>query len=154
MYGHAQRKEWILANADALASNGTVCGVVTEMMVSQRPGMFDYGGYRYGYDCRNDSDGRIEVKTTIYPLMDDTLRIQSYQGKKGFFDYLLIIDGFNNREFKIPHDEFFKHVGDRKEIRWASCYNKHRSIQERNTTFLLKYETEASKLRWQHKETA
>ena len=70
------------------------------------------------------------------------MRIQSYQHKRGLFDYIQIIDGNSNRMFMVPHDEFFAIVGDRVEFHWSASYNETDKVRVEHTEMLLKHEYE------------
>ena len=78
---------------------------------------------------------KVEVKSTISPQgRGTTLRIQSYVHKKGEFDYIHIIDGFNDKHFFIPHDDWFDFIGTTDMFYWDVDYGTR---QKANTEFLL-----------------
>ena len=134
---HATVK-WIIKNAKKLATIGTIYGCITEIRAAE-----DAGGdfvNKKGYDYTHPTLGKVEVKCTIAVQRGANLRIQSFQGKRNLFDWIEIIDGHNNRKFRIKHDDWFEYVGVSTEFIWSSTYNKTNSVMPANGAFLLKYE--------------
>ena len=138
MYSFQDRIQWIKNNAELLAAHGTVSGVVIEMIAGTQPGRVFVNGNGFDHLCEMHS--KVEVKSTVCP-QGKYFRIQNFQGKFGKFDHMHIIDGVNNREFIIPHNDWFDHVGDTNtEFHWSVSYNKTDNVRIDNTDFLLKYE--------------
>jgi hypothetical protein len=85
-----------------------------------------------------------EVKYTISIQPNNVLRIGGLKSKEGMSDNLLIIDGVNNRTFRIPTQIFFDNAdlnhGDNIEFRWSCSYNETDKNKIKNTNLLLKYE--------------
>lgn len=138
MYNYENIVEWIRNNPEFLASHGTVAGIVIEMIASSQPGRKFVNGNGFDYLC--EVNNKVEVKSTVCP-QGKCLRIQNFQGKYGKFDHMHVIDGVNNREFIVPHNAWFDHVGDtHTEFHWSVSYNESDKVRVNNTNFLLKYE--------------
>lgn len=137
MFSLEDRAQWVRDNAEFLANHGTVSGIISEMIAASQPGRCFVNGNGYDYVC--EKYNKVEAKSTVCPQGKE-LRIQSFQGKFGKFDHLHIIDGVNNREFMIPHDDWFEWVHNLLEYRWSASYNMTDRVRIRNTDFLLKYE--------------
>lgn len=121
--------------------SGTMYAMIVEKMSA------DYDGDRFvgatGYDQINDkTKDTTETKTTRSPLRKTKdFRIGSIMGKQGLFKYLKIIETYNNRVFRIPHDVFFNEaLINSGEFRWSATYNKSDKVRPENTQLLLKYE--------------
>ena len=137
MYSFEDRIRWIIDNAEFLAAHGTVAGVVIEMIACTQPGRVFVDAN--GFDSLCETHSKVEVKSTVCP-QGKALRIQNFQGKFGKFDHMHVIDGVNNREFIVPHDDWFDCVKDTTEFHWSVSYNKTDNVRIDNTNFLLKYE--------------
>tara|TARA_B100000809_G_C14980754_1_gene474441 strand:- start:475 stop:945 length:471 start_codon:yes stop_codon:yes gene_type:complete len=100
-----------------------------------------------GFDVLVDGE-RHELKYTYKLQGKSTLRVGGLKSKPGKCDFIVIIDGLNNRTFKIPADIFFDkekyderfNVGVNVEFRWSGSYNEKDKVQIENTNLLLKYE--------------
>lgn len=139
MYSFEDRIQWIRDNAEFLASHGTVAGIIIEMIAATQPGREFVNGNGYDYLC--ETYNKVEAKSTVCP-QGKYLRIQNFQSKRGKFDYMHVIDGVNNREFFIPHDDWFDHIGNENgEFHWSVSYNLTDKVRVDNTAFLIKYET-------------
>lgn len=138
MYSFEDRVHWIKENAEFLASHGTVAGVVIEMIAATQPGRAFVNGNGFDYVC--ETYDKVEAKSTVCP-QGKYLRIQHFQSKHGKFDHIHVIDGVNNREFIVPHDDWFEYVGEENgEFHWSASYNDTDKVRVDNTKFLLKYE--------------
>jgi hypothetical protein len=98
----------------------------------------------HGYDgIVEDTDMKVEVKFTGRPMNpngnNNTLRIQSFQQKRGLFDFMHIVDGYNGKEYVIPALAWWKHVGNREEFHWSASDNATDGIQPLNTKFLRSF---------------
>ena len=136
-------RQYVLDNIDALLENGTLYSCIVERMSA------DYDGDIFvdtkGHDQMNESTGvRKEVKNTNSIQNGTNFRIQSFEGKRGQFDVLKIIDSLNNRIFEIPHDVFFAEKEGYGEFRWSATYGQNdkskRGVRPENTQLLLRYE--------------
>jgi hypothetical protein len=137
MFALEERVRWVRENAEYIASAGATSGFIIENMVAAQPGRQYVDGKGVDYLCEQYQ--RVEVKSTV-KKQGSVLRVQHYQGKRGRFDHLHLVDGITGREFMIPHDDFFNHVGNREEFKWSVSYNKNDRAQRDNTNFILKYE--------------
>jgi len=85
-----------------------------------------------------------EVKYTNCIQPNNVLRIGGLKSKEGRSDNLVIIDGINNRTFRIPTQIFFDEAdlnyGANVEFRWSGSYNETDKNKIKNTNLLLKYE--------------
>ena len=137
MFAFENRLRWVLENAEYIASAGNTSGFIIENIAAAQPGRQYVDGKGLDYLCEQYQ--RVEVKSTV-KRQGSVLRIGSYQGKRGRFDHIHLIDGITGREFMIPHDDFFNHVGDDKEFHWSVSYNMKDRAKRENTNFILKYE--------------
>ena len=137
MFAFEDRVRWVLENAEYLASDGTTSGIIIEKIAADRPGRQYVDGKGLDYLC--EEYRRVEVKSTV-KRQNNVLRIQHYQGKKGRFDHIHLIDGISGRNFMVPHDDFFSYVGDASEFHWSVSYNTTDNARRENTNFILKYE--------------
>jgi hypothetical protein len=136
VYDLQSRIQWVKDNPEVFASYGTSAGLIIER-IAAGDRFCDENGYDY-----IDSDlGKVEVKSTCVP-QGKSLRIQSYVGKWGLFDYLEVIDGYNNRRFIVPHDVWFEYVDRNDMFWWSVSYNQTDKTQMGNTQFLLQYEVD------------
>lgn len=94
-----------------------------------------------GYDGIINGE-KYEVKFTNYIMPNGYLRINSCNyNKKGFFDYMTVIDGLNDMVFRIPHNMWYSRadfVGP--EFHWSSTYNKYDRQKISNTKLLLEHQ--------------
>lgn len=97
----------------------------------------------HGYDGIIDTDLKVEVKYTGRPMNpkgnNNILRIQSFQQKKGLFDFMHIVDGYNDKEYEIPAVAWWDHVGNLKEFHWSASDNATDKVQRLNTQFLRSF---------------
>lgn len=126
---------------EKLVSDPTVRGIIAQHLSAA----YDNEEYvdETGYDQYNPVTGmKTEVKYTCYVMNNGYMRIQSIKKKKGLCDFVKIIDGISNREFKIPHDEFFNRgsMDKQGQFTWSSTYNKKDKKRVENTKLLLQYE--------------
>jgi hypothetical protein len=85
---------------------------------------------------------KYEVKFTNYIMRNGYLRINSCNyNKKGFFDYMTVIDGFNDMVFRIPHNTWYERADFCEgEFHWSSTYNKYDRQKISNTKLLLEHQ--------------
>jgi hypothetical protein len=126
---------------EALVAERVVCG----------EGFVDAHGYdgiidTYEVDTFGGSDFtdlKVEVKYTGRPMNpggnNNLLRIQSFQQKKGLFDVMHIVDGYNGKEYEIPAVAWWDHVGNLKEFHWSASDNATDRVQRLNTQFLRSF---------------
>ena len=136
-------RQYVLDNIDTLLDNGTLYSCIVERMSA------DYDGDKFvdknGYDQINENtEVRKEVKNTNSIQNESNFRISSFEGKRGEFDIIKIIDSLNNRVFEIPHDVFFAEKEDGGEFRWSATYGQNdkskRGVRPQNTELLLRHE--------------
>ena len=139
MYSLQDRINYVKNNPEIFATNGTSAGLIIERMA---------GGTNFvdeeGYDYFDLVLGRVEVKSTCIP-QGKNMRVQKYVGKRGKFDHIHIIDGYNNREFIIPHDDWFEYVDEADMFWWSVSYNATDRARRGETEFLLQYEVTNAK---------
>lgn len=132
--------EWSKTNIDKLMSHSTIQSIVVEMMVAEK------NNWRYvdgnGYDHLDENNLRIETKVTSSVQQGRYLRVGNIESKKNKCDVIQIIDRRSNREFRIPHDVFFKRACLSRGQFWWSADYIHWKLTEisHNTTLLLEYE--------------
>lgn len=136
-------RQYVLDNIDTLLDNGTLYSCIVERMSA------NYDGDKFvdenGYDQINENTGvKKEVKNTNSIQNGANFRIQSFEGKRGQFDIIKIIDSLNNRVFEIPHDVFFAEKEDGGHFRWSATYGQNdkskRGVRRQNTELLLRHE--------------
>ena len=153
-YSRDAVRRYLIDNADTLLDTGTLYSCIVERMSA------DYDGDKFvdknGYD-QVDEDTKLttEVKCTNEIQNPDgsaNFRIQSYEHKRGLFNFMKVIESVNNRVFRIPHDDWFAHLDETQgpdregkgEFRWSATYGQNdkskRGVRPENTQFLLKYE--------------
>ena len=142
-YSRDAVRRYVLDNIDTLLDNGTLYSCIVERMSA------DYDGDKFvdknGYDQINENTRvRKEVKNTNSIQNESNFRIQSFEGKRGEFDIIKIIDSLNNRVFEIPHDVFFTEKEGYGEFRWSATYGQNdkskRGVRPQNTELLLRHE--------------
>ena len=136
MFSAKSRENFIKSNAKEMAMCGTTSGQLLEKMAAKlMNGTWIPGNLPFDYILPNGK--KVEVKSTISPQgkgIGTRLRIQSYLHKKDKFDYIHIIDGFNDKHFFIPHDDWFDFIGTTDMFYWDVDYGTR---QKANTEFLL-----------------
>ena len=137
MFTFQDRVKWVQDNAEYLASDGTTAGIILEKIAAAKPGRQYVDGKGLDYVC--EQYRRVEVKSTV-KRQGSALRIQHYQGKRGRFDHIHVIDGISGRNFMIPHDVFFSYVGNAEEFHWSVSYNTEDNARQANTNFIQTYE--------------
>tara|TARA_B100000287_G_C20378515_1_gene680566 strand:+ start:217 stop:669 length:453 start_codon:yes stop_codon:yes gene_type:complete len=127
------------ALADAIANDNKLQGLLIERQ------FFELVGGEFTNS--NGYDGLVkgkkhEVKYTKYIKPGGYLRINSCNyNKKGFFDYMTVIDGLNDMLFSVPHDEWYARGHfNKSEFEWSSTYNKSDKLKVNNTKLLLEYQ--------------
>lgn len=140
-YTQEELRDYLLEGAlDRLLNDSKFKALIVERKVAEDVGHTFVNST--GHDDRCVNGVRYETKYTDYLLSGTTLRIGSAgENKRGGFDFIRIIDGFNKRIFLIPHDEYFsrgKFYGN--EFRWSGRYNERDKVQVGNTSLLLEYE--------------
>lgn len=128
---------FINANIETLADDPLVVAVICERVAASKAGRVHKPATGYDYIC--DTYKKVEVKTTLVEQQGRNLRIQAFKKKRNLFDHLHIIDALNDREFIIPHNDWFKFIGNAGEFRWAVNY-KNDTVRRSETAFLLNYE--------------
>jgi len=102
-----------------------------------------------GFDIQRPNNILDELKYTGSIQGKSVLRVGGLTNKEGKSDYIVIIDGVNNRTFRIPTHIFFA-FADLKtsktststttEFHWSVSYNKNDNVKRENTKLLLQYE--------------
>lgn len=136
-YSREARIKYITENIEALADDPLMTAVICERIAASKAGRVHKPAAGYDYIC--ETYKKVEVKTTLVEQHGRNLRIQSFKKKRNLFDYLHIIDALNNREFIIPHNDWFKFIGNIGEFRWAVNYEND-TVRRSETAFLLNYE--------------
>jgi hypothetical protein len=98
-----------------------------------------------GYDVELPNGILDEIKYTASIQGKSTLRVQGLATKEGKCDNIVIIDGINNRTFRVPTHIFFAFANltiskDKVEFHWSVSYNKNDDVKPENTELLLQYE--------------
>tara|TARA_X000001316_G_C920407_1_gene34599 strand:+ start:940 stop:1425 length:486 start_codon:yes stop_codon:yes gene_type:complete len=102
-----------------------------------------------GFDVERPNKILDELKYTGTVQGKSALRVGGLTNKEGKSDNIVIIDGVNNRTFRIPNHIFFNfaHLTISKtktstttEFHWSVSYNKNDKVKRENTELLLQYE--------------
>lgn len=102
-----------------------------------------------GYDIERPNNILDELKYTGSVQGKSALRVGGLTNKEGKSDNIVIIDGVNNRTFRIPTHIFFAfaeltvsktNTSTTTEFHWSVSYNKSDKVKQENTKFLLQYE--------------
>ena len=99
---------------------------------------------KHGYDYYLDDHWTVkaELKCTWAEVGNShRLRVQSYQQKRDKFHFMHVVDMANDREFMIPHDDWFDRVGKRASFFWSFSYlTENDRVCKEDTLWLLNYE--------------
>ena len=102
-----------------------------------------------GFDIQRPNNILDELKYTGSIQGKSGLRVGGLTNKEGKSDYIVIIDGVNNRTFRIPTHIFFAFAeltisktstSTTTEFHWSVSYNKNDNVKRENTKLLLQYE--------------
>lgn len=139
-YNKEELETWLIANREKLLADSTFKALIVEMKVAEDAGNVFTNST--GHDEVSSKGVRIETKYTDSKQQGNNLRIgNAGESKRAGFDFLRIIDGYNQRIFEIPHDEYFSRANRHSsEFRWSSSYNETDKVQIGNTNLLLEYE--------------
>lgn len=134
-------RTFLMNNIESVLDTPIITSMLAEKMAAEQRKAKYVNTTGYDYYCENLK--RVEVKSTWTIQLGKYFRIQSYQQKYGLMHHIHIIDGVHNREFIIPAEDWFDHVGEEKEFWWVASYDQNSvrsSSMSSNTKFLLKYE--------------
>ena len=102
-----------------------------------------------GFDVERPNNIFDELKYTGSVQGKSALRVGGLTNKEGKSDNIVIIDGINNRTFRIPTHIFFAfaeltisktRTSTTTEFHWSVSYNKNDNVKKENTKLLLQYE--------------
>ncbi len=119
--------------------NATICSMYMERYIGG-DNFEDATGYDYFLD--DYWTVKVELKCTWTEVGDShRLCVGSFQQKKGLFHFMHVVDMVNDREFMIPHDDWFDRLGKRKKFYWNISYmTENDRVCKEDTLWLLKYE--------------
>lgn len=102
-----------------------------------------------GFDVERPNSILDELKYTGSVQGKTGLRVGGLTNKEGKSDNIVIIDGVNNRTFRIPNHIFFAfaqltvsktQTSTTTEFHWSVSYNENDDRKPENTKLLLQYE--------------
>lgn len=102
-----------------------------------------------GFDIERPNNILDELKYTGSVQGKSVLRVGGLTNKEGKSDNIVIIDGVNNRTFRIPNHIFFAFAqltvsktktSTTTEFHWSVSYNENDNVKPENTKLLLQYE--------------
>lgn len=136
-------KKFVQDNINSLIDDGVIAGRVIEQMVAKKNNWKNVGGNNFSYDHVDEDGNKIETKSTRSIQLDRYLRIGGMGNKKNCCDIMQIIDTISGREFRIPHDIFYKRARfDNNQFWWSCNYdtNIRSYVKSINTELLLEHE--------------
>jgi len=142
-YDHESIKQYIMNNLDLVAQDGVIAGRIVEKLVAVNNNWKNVGCNNKSYDHIDHNGNKIETKSTGSIQQNRYLRIGGLSNKNKSCDIIQIIDLFRNKEFRVPHDTFFKYATLKYNQFWWSCdykLNELRGSIYNNTKLLLEYE--------------
>ena len=123
--------------------NATICSSYMELYIGG-DNFDDTATNKAGYDYFLDDYWTIkaELKCTWTEVGNShRLCVGSFQQKKGLFHFMHVVDMVSDREFMIPHDDWFDRLGKRKSFYWSISYmTENDRVCKEDTLWLLKYE--------------